>query len=252
MAIHTLFRRWRTGSIASIEAESRGRAVELAARSGITLAYADLKRCEASLCSLPDTDFRGADLDGASLPLANLRRADFRTATLIEANLVSADLRQADLRNATLRNVDFRNADLRDALFVGADLRGARLTGARLDGARLDWRWAAFAIELLCRDSGCKGDALPLIVELAFERDERPYAWLRPLLHKPHLLGWVASVLGRAVHTGDGAPEILRTLADDVDPSALHDPIPVPDESTERLYWTRPVNPRRVRLISNQ
>jgi hypothetical protein len=77
----------------------------------------------------------------------------------------------ADLAGAVLRQVD-----LRGARFAEADLRGVRL-----EGAMIDWRWAGFAVELLRRDVGCRGDPLRLVVELAVKRDEHPYAWLRPL-----------------------------------------------------------------------
>lgn len=246
MPIHTLSRRWRTGPLALVEAESRGRAVELAARAGVTLAYADLKGCEAPRCFLPGVDLRGADLDAARLPGAYLRRADLRTATLVGALLAGASLRQADLRRADLRDADLRRADLRDARFLGAKLRGVRLTGARIDGALIDWRWAGFAVELLRRDPNCRDDALQLVVELAFERDDRPYAWLRPLFRSsPRVVDWACTILGRAILPGDDAPEILRRLAADAGTAApLTSPAPPDAEPTERLYWTRAVGLR--------
>ncbi|WP_165253087.1 pentapeptide repeat-containing protein [Paludisphaera soli] len=248
MAVHTLLRRWCTGPLALVEAESQGRAVELAARAGVPLAYADLKGIEAPRCFLPDADLRGADLDAAILPGAYLRRADLRTATLVDADLAGAVLRQADLRDARLRDADLRRADLRDARLAGADLRGVRLTGARLEGAAIDWRWAAVAVELLRRDPGCRGDSLRLVVELALERDERPYAWLRPIFRGgPGIVDWACSVLGRAILPGDDAPEILRRLAADADvePSAR-----TAADRPGRLYWTRAVGPRGRRSES--
>jgi len=244
MAIHTLLRRWRTGPLALVEAESEGRAVELAARAGLSLAYADLNGCEAPRCFLPGADLRGADLDGARLSGAYLRRADLRTATLVDADLAGASLRQADLRGASLRDADLRRADLRGARFPGADLKGVRLAGARLDGAVIDWRWAGFAVELLRRDPGCRGDASPLVVELAFERDERPYAWLRPVFRSsPAVLDWACSVLGRAILPGDDAPEVLRRLAADAVVGQPDGATPAPPPPG-RLYWTRAVGPR--------
>ncbi|WP_165068371.1 pentapeptide repeat-containing protein [Paludisphaera rhizosphaerae] len=216
MAIHTLSRRWRTGPLAVVQAESLSRAVELTAGAGVPLAYADLPGIQAPRASLTGVDLRGADLTGADLR--------------------EADLKAADLRGADLRNADLRGADLRNARFPKADLRGVRLTGARLDGAVLDWRSAAFAVELLRRDPGCRGEALTLAFELALEADDRPYAWLRAIVARRGLVDWAASVLGRAIVPGDDAPEILRKLAADVEPETTSPPSVQP---TGSLYWTR-------------
>jgi len=243
MPIHTLYRRWRTGPLALVEAETPGRAVELAARSGVSLAYVDLHDYQAPGCFLPEADLRGADLRGARLSGAFLRRVDLRTTDLADGDLSGASLRQADLRNADLRNVDLRRADLRDARFVGADLRGVVLTGAKLEGAILDWTRAAFAVELLRRDRDCRGEALALVLDLAREEDDRPYAWLREVVRRPALSVWVGRVLGLAIRPGDEAPEVLRLLV----ASSWVPPTPPQIErpSGERFYWTRAVRPRQ-------
>ena len=219
MAIHTLSRRWRTGTLAVVQAESLGRAVELAVGAGVPLTYADLPGCQAPCASLIGVDLRGADLT--------------------DADLRGADLRQADLRGADLTRADLRDADLHQARFQKADLKGAMLTGACLDEAVLDWRRPAFAVELLRRDPGCRGDALNLTFEIALETDDRPHAWLRLIFARPSLIDWAAAVLGRALVPGDDAPEILRKLADDVEP----EPEPIADADadapTPSLYWTR-------------
>jgi len=216
MMIHPLFRRWKTRPFALIVAEGTSGALEWAARKGHSLVHADLKGIDAPGCSLPGVDFRGADLDEAELSLAELRSADFRGATMVRSTLIGSNLRRANFRRANLREADLRRADLRGAKFLGADLRGVRLTGARLDGALIDWRWSAFAVELLRRDPGCRDDAVSVVVDLAFEKDERPFGWLRELLRESETVDWAVSVLGRAMLPTDNAPELLRRLAADV------------------------------------
>ncbi len=246
MGVYLLHRRWRTGELAAVEAESPAHAVERIAAAGLSLAYADLKGLDAPRRRLPDADLRGADLEAANLSRAALDRADLRTALLTAADLRGASLRRADLRRANARDADFRGSDLRGADFAGADLRGARATGARLEGARLDWRWSAFVLELLRRDAGNREGAHRLVTELAFAPDERPYAWLETVTRRSALIGWVASVIGRAVQPGDGVPEVLRRLSADSLQAAGSQADDAPDEPASGFYWTRAVHSRKT------
>lgn len=214
--IHPLFRRGKSRPFAMIVAEGTSNALERASRKGHSLAFADLQGIKAPGCSLPGVDLRGADLDGADLSLADLRAVDFRGATLVGSKWIGADLRRSSFRRANLRDADLRRADLSGAKFSGADLRGARLTGAKLDGALIDWRWSAFAVELLRRDPDCRGGAVSMVVNLAFEKDERPFGWLRELFREIETVDWAVTVLGRAILPEDNAPEVLRRLAADV------------------------------------
>lgn len=218
--IDPLFRRWRVRPFALNEAGGVSAVLERAVREGHSLALADLRGVDALECSLPAADLRGASLDGAEFCLADFRAADFRGATLVRSRLVGSDLRRANFRRANLREADLRRTDLRGAKFSDADMRGVRLTGAKLDGALIDWRWGAFPVELLRRDPGCRGAAFPVVVELAFERDERPFAWLRELLRKTEIIDWAVAVLGRAILPSDNAPEVLKRLVADVDVDA--------------------------------
>lgn len=246
MAIYTLLRRWRTGTLALIEAESRGQAIEQVAKARISLAYADLRGLDARSRDLREADLRGADLEAASLSGAILQRADLRAASIGSADLRGATLRYADLRRSNVRRADFRWADLRGADFAGADVRDVCATGSRLDGARLDWRWSSFILELLRRDVGNPADANPLIAELAFTSDERPYAWLKPVIARPGLIDWVVSVIGRAVQPGDGAPEVLRRLTMDSLGLDRHRTDAAADETSVGFYWTRAVHSRKT------
>jgi len=222
MAFHEMYRRWKTRPFAILEAESRVEAVELAARSGIDLSYADLRGLAAPHCFLPGVDLRGVDLSGAELVGGYFRKADLRSAILFGANLAGARVREADLRYA----------DLRKAKFSGADVRGVRLTGAKMEGTTIDWRWSGFAVELLSRDQGCRGDALRLVGELAFDQEERPFGWLRALFRNTDSLEWALGVLGRAIVPSDNAPELLRRLTADV----VVDSVATPGT---QLHWTR-------------
>jgi hypothetical protein len=205
MAFHEMYRRWKTRPFAILEAEGRSEAVETAARTGIDLTYADFRGLFAPGCFLPGADLRGADLTGADLSGGYLRKADLRSSILVGANLAGARIREADLRHA----------DLRKAVFTGADVRGIRLAGARMEGTTIDWRWSGFAVELLSRDRDCRGDALRLVAELAFDDDRRPFGWLRTLLRDAASLEWALGVLGRAIAPRDNAPDLLRRLTAD-------------------------------------
>ena len=250
MPVHDLYNRWSKRPFAVVKAESRARAVELAARSGIDLSYADLSWLFAPGCFLPGVDLRGVDLTAAELSGGYLRKADLRSAMLVKANLGAARIREADLRHADLRKADLGDADLRDAdlrwadlrraRFVGADLRGVQLNGARMQGTVIDWRWSGFAVELLRRDDGCRGDALRLVVELAFENEDRPFGWIRSLVRKTESLEWALGVLGRAIVPSDNAPELLRRLTAD----AVVDSVAPP---ASQLLWTRRADPPEQR-----
>ncbi|MDR3621593.1 MAG: pentapeptide repeat-containing protein [Paludisphaera borealis] len=235
MSIHPMYRRWKSKPFAFVEAESPAQALELASRGGVDLTYADLRGLVAPRSFLPGADLRGVDLAASDLPGTYLRKADLRSATLVGANLANASIREADFRKADLRDADLRRADLRDARFNGADLRGVQLTGARLDGAVIDWRWSAFAVELLRRDVDCRGDAFRVVVELAFEDDDRPFGWLRTLVRKAGVIEWAFPLLGRAIAPGDNAPELLRRLAAD---TLIDAPTAAGPPASQHL-WTR-------------
>jgi hypothetical protein len=244
MAIYTLFRRWRTGVLAQVEAESPAQAVELIAEARGSLAYADLQELDAPCGFLPGADLRGADLEAADLRGSFLCRADLRSSSLVAADLRYSTLRWADVRRANLRRADLRQADLRGADFTGADLRDACATGAQLDGARLDWRGSAFALELLRRDARHQPGAQRLVAEIAFTGDERPYAWLAVVARRPDLIGWVVSVIGPAVRPGDGASDVLRRLS----ANSVEEDDTLLDAAAEAMsagyYWTRAVHAR--------
>jgi hypothetical protein len=244
MAIYTLFRRWRTGVLAQVEAESPARAIELIVGARGSLAYADLTGIEASRCILSGADLRGADCEAANLSRSFLGRSDLRSASLVAADLRCSTLREADLRSTDLRRADLSRADLRGADFTNADLRDACATGAQLDGARLDWRGSVFALELLRRGAWAQPGAHRLVAEIAMTPDERPYAWLAVVAHHPDLIAWVISVVGPAVHPEDGASELLRRLVGDaveVD-STPHDA--AGEAASASYYWTRSVHAR--------
>ncbi len=91
--------------------------------------------------NLADVDLRGRILDRADLSRVTLRGACLAGASLREADCSDANLRDADLRGADLGGAQMTRADLRDA-----DLRAIRFESgskpsfadARLDGANLD------------------------------------------------------------------------------------------------------------------
>ncbi|WP_337176946.1 pentapeptide repeat-containing protein [Paludisphaera sp.] len=244
MANFTLFRRWRTGILARVQAETPARAIELIVEARGSLAYADLNGLDAPRCFLPSADLRGAALEGASLSGSYFGRADLRSASLVGADLRSSTLIEADLRGADLRRADLRRADLRGADFTGADLRDACATGAQLDGARLDWRGSAFALELLRRQAWNQPGAHGLIAEIALTPDVRPYAWLAAAARRPDLIGWVISVVRPAIQPGDGASELLGRLAADAVEVESPPCDPTSGTTSDNFYWTRSVHAR--------
>ena len=201
MAIYLIQDRWTRRELAAIDAPSYARALERAARSGMTLAEVDLVAIDLRGAFLAGADFRGSDLTSADLSGCYLRGADLRGACLAHAFLGSADLRHSDLREA-----DLSRADLRSTSLVGADLRGTILTGARLEGTLCDWRWSAIPAELLRRQDGDLAGGSRLVVALAFHDDPGPWSWLKLIAGHDLLTDWALGVLAGWVRDGDNDP----------------------------------------------
>src|SRR5262249_31275045 len=139
MPIYSILHRWTRSTIAVIEAPTYARALEWAARRGLSLIDVDLEGLVLRSAFLARADLRGAGLLGTDLSGSYLRRADLRGADLRRARLVHALMGGSDLRQADLREAVLSRADLRGAKLGGADLRGTVMTGARLDGVLCDW-----------------------------------------------------------------------------------------------------------------
>jgi hypothetical protein len=213
MAIYLILHRRTQCELAAIEAPSYARALEWAARRGISLADVDLAETDLRGTFLAGADLRRAGLTSANLSGCYLRRADLRGADLCGARLAHAFLGGADLRGADLRDADLSRADLRGANLVGADLRGAIFTGARLDDVLCDWRWSAIPAELLRQGHGSSAEGSPLVVALAFHDDPAPWTWLKLLTSHHDVADWALGILGGWVRKGDNAPDLLRCLA---------------------------------------
>ena len=260
MATYLIQHRWTRHELAAIEAPSYARALEWAARRGMSLMDVDLAGIDLRVAFLAGADLRGSglaetDLTGGYLRGADLRGADLRGACLAHAFLGSADLRRADLREA-----DLSRADLRGASLVGADLRGAVFTCARLEGALCDWRWSAIPAELLRQQHGPSAVGSELVVALAFHDDPAPWSWLKLLAGRGRVTDWALRVLAGSIRDGDNAPELLRSLAADAAsgraptdrdgdhrgesldlPDAMDRQSPVPADlpATSQVMWTR-------------
>jgi hypothetical protein len=215
MAIYLIHHRWTRRELAAIEAPSYARALEWAARRGMSLIDVDLTGIELRGAFLAGADLRGSALTGADLSGCYLRRANLRAADLREACLAHAFLGSADLRHADLRGADISRADLRGASLIGSDLRGAILTCARLEGALCDWRWSAIPAELLRQQHGQSAEGSRLVVALAFHEDSGPWSWLKLLSGYDRLTDWALGILAGWVRDGDNAPDLLRSLAAD-------------------------------------
>lgn len=215
MAIYLIQHRWTHHELAVIEAPSYARALEWAARRGMSLMDVDLAGIDLRGGFLAGADLRGSglsstDLTGCYLRGADLRGADLRGACLAHAFLGSADLRRADLREAVLSRADLRGASL-----VGADFRGAVFTCARLEGAICDWRWSAIPAELLRQQQGPSAGGSELVVALAFHDDPAPWSWLKLLAGHGPATDWALGILAGWIREGDNAPGLLRSLAAD-------------------------------------
>lgn len=260
MAIYLIQHRWTRRELAAIEAPSHARALEWAARRGMSLMDVDLAGIELRGAFLASADLRGSGLAGADLSCCYLRRADLRGADIREARLAHAFLGSADLRQADLREADLSRADLRGASLVGADLRGAILTCARLEGTLCDWRWGAIPAELLRQQQDPSAGGSRLVVALAFHDDPGPWSWLKLIAGHGPLTDWALGVLAGWVRDGDNAPELLRYLAadaasgrtatrnaedhigsscDDANSSAGTPSMPPDLQPAPRLMWTR-------------
>jgi Pentapeptide repeats (8 copies) len=237
MAIYLIHDRWTHRELAAIEAPSHTRALEWAARRGMSLADVDLAGMELRGAFLAGADLRGTGLADADLSGCYLRRADLRGADLRGARLAHAFLGSADLRGADLRDADLSRADLRGTSLVGADLRGTIFTGARLDGAVCDWRWGALPAELLRQQPGAPAGGSRLIVALAFHEDPGPWSWLKLLAGLDEVAGWALGTLAGWIRDGDNAPQLLRYLATDV--TASQPSPPSDSEPAPRMRWVQ-------------
>jgi hypothetical protein len=215
MATYLIRHRWTRRELAAIEAPTHARALEWAARCGMSLIDADLAGTVLRGAFLAGADLRGAGLSGADLSGCYLRRADLRGADLRGGRLAQAFLGGADLRQSDLREADLSRADLRGTSLVGADLRGTILTGARLGDALLDWRWSAVPAELLRQQHGTSAEGTRLFVTMAFHEDPSPWSWLKLLAGHGGGTDWALGILACSVRDGDNAPELLRCLTAD-------------------------------------
>jgi hypothetical protein len=243
MAIYLIHHRWTRRELAAIEAPSHARALEWAARRGMSLIDVDLAGIELCGAFLAGADLRGSGLAGSDLSGCYLRRADLRGADLREARLAHAFLGSADLRHADLREADLSRADLRGTTLVGADLRGTILTGAQLDEATCDWRWGAIPAELLRRQQDAPAGGSRLVVALAFHDDLSPWSWLKLLAGPDEVAGWALGILAGRVRDGDNAPDLLRCLAVDAayagNATAPRSPTPADLPPAPGMMWTR-------------
>jgi Pentapeptide repeats (8 copies) len=214
MATYLIRHRWTRRELAAIEAPTYARALEWAARCGMSLIDVDLAGTMLRGSFLAGADFRGAGLSAADLSGCYLRRADLRGADLRGARLAHAFLGGADLRQADLREADLSRADLRGTILVGADLRGTILTGACLTDALCDWRWSAVPAELLRQQRGASPEVSRLVVDMAFHDDPGPGSWLK-LLAGHGGADRALDILAGSVREGDNAPDLLRCLAAD-------------------------------------
>lgn len=260
MAIYLIQHRWTRHELAAIEAPSHARALEWAARRGMSLMDVDLAGIDLRGAFLAGADLRGSGLAGTELTGSYLRGADLRGADLRGACLAHAFLGSADLRRADLREADLSRADLRGASLVGADLRGAVFTCARLEGALCDWRWSAIPAELLRQQHGPSAGGSELVVALAFHDDPSPWSWLKLLAGRSHVADWALGVLAGWIRDGDNASDLLRSLAadaasglapthlagnhlgesrDSAGATACQSSIPADVPSTSQAMWTR-------------
>lgn len=215
MPMYSILHRWTRTTMAVIEAPTHARAIETAARQGMSLVDVDFEGIKLPGIFLPRADLRGANLRNTDLSGAYLRKSDLRGATLQGAKLSNAFLRLTDLRQADLREVRMDHADLRGAKLVGADLRGTVMTRARLDDTLLDWRWSAVPCELIRKAPATMCDPGQLLIDLAFHEDSHPYSWVKLLVRGDSFTGgWACKEFSCFARKGDNAPEIIRVLTD--------------------------------------
>jgi uncharacterized protein YjbI with pentapeptide repeats len=116
-----------------------------AERKKVSLAGADLSRCDLTRLNLRAARAEKASFAGAVLAWARLTDGSFAGADFTGATLTGADLQHGDFRGASLTGADVtqalaQGADLRGADLSGANLRRSYFTTARFDGAT---KWPA-------------------------------------------------------------------------------------------------------------
>ena len=127
------------------------------------------------------------------------------------ANLGGANLRGANLRGAYLGGANLGGANLVGAYLDGAYLGRANLDGANLDGAKMPWRSHDILAELLRRAAG---DDIPKLKVAGLLLVCREWCWTEFLALDDPLREWALEALAEHVQDGDGAPEVLRRIAE--------------------------------------
>ncbi|KKM85364.1 hypothetical protein LCGC14_1289760 [marine sediment metagenome] len=186
-------------------------AAEAAVKSEANLAGADLTGAY-----LAGANLTGAYLTRAYLTGADLAGADLTGAYLTRAYLTGADLTGADLTRADLTGADLTGADLTGAYLTGADLTRADLTEADLTAITVNWCSHALMAEILLRAAG---DNIPRQQYAAWSTHQTKWEWNEFLEYgkSDDRVAWALSVLAKWVKPGDGAPDVLRELASQLD-----------------------------------
>jgi uncharacterized protein YjbI with pentapeptide repeats len=170
---------------------------------GADLRGADLRGADLRDAALSDAALSGADLSGAVL-----RGADLRDAALSDAALSGAVLRGAVLRDAVLRG-----AVLRDAALSDADLSGAVLRDAVLRDAEINWQSHHLLSEILMRAAG---DDIEKNMVAGLVRLRTDWCWEKWVKIEHSQRDWALAELAKWVKDGDGAPAIMRRLAEKI------------------------------------
>jgi hypothetical protein len=182
-----------------VEVEVKNRFTGQVICTGETVAAAVVK----SLANLRGADLSEANLSGADLSGANLRGADLREANLSGADLSGADLSRADLSGAYLSRADLS----------GADLIGADLSGANLSGAKIAWQSHDLLAEILKRSAGDDVAKLKVAGLILVCRGKCWREFLQMREREP-LAGWALGVFAEWVQNDDGAPDVVRKIAE--------------------------------------
>jgi hypothetical protein len=180
---------------------------------GADLRGADLRGADLRDAALSDAALSGADLSGAVLRGADLRDAALSDAALSGADLSGAVLRGAVLRGAVLRDAVLRGAVLRDAALSDADLSGAVLRDAVLRGAEINWQSHHLLSEILMRAAG---DDIEKNMVAGLVRLRTDWCWEKWVKIEHSQRDWALAELAKWVKDGDGAPAIMRRLAEKI------------------------------------
>ena len=217
MATYLIRHRWTRRELAAIEAPSYARALEWAARCGMSLIDVDLSGTVLRGAFLAGADLRGAGLHWRR-PLGLLspqgRPPRGRPSRCSPGPCFPGRSRPPPVRTSARRTSS--RADLRGTQPAGC--RPPRHDPHRLPASAMRYATgdgAPSPRSCSASNMATSAEGSRLVVDMAFHDDSGPWSWLKLLFGYGCLADWALGILAGWVRDGDNAPDLLRYLTSD-------------------------------------